>query len=392
MNGLMTPGPIARLLRRGARRTAVGIDVGSRTFKAVQLERVRGGKARVVAAAIRPRTAEPCIVPAASSAAGGSAANAIVATCAPVNNSEVDALAQALGSAGFTGDRVVLAAPAEGLMVTPIELPPRSSQAPLEQLARMEVSRNFRCTPDSFEFSWWEMPAGMRGGRGTEAFAVALPHAKADSFLDPFDACHLDVQALETQQAALVRACRSALAEKTITAILDLGWGPATLGFVHHEMLTFSRRIPEGAVGSLHAALCKTLSIDGDVADYLLGEVGLDSPPAHGAGGPASETAVEMPDEGIRLITAFTETLIKELSLSFSYATHQYPDAAVAKLLLVGGGAGMAGLAHRLAAALGVDVATVAPVDIAACDPSLLSLCSSPSMTMALGLAMRELE
>jgi Tfp pilus assembly PilM family ATPase len=376
MISFISPGPIGRLLRRGSSRTAVGIDAGTRSFKALQLERTRAGKARVVAAAVKPR------IPVDGALSAGA-----------VSSNESDALALALSSAGFSGQRIVLAAPSDAVLVTPLELPPRSSNAPLDQLARMEIARNFRCAPDSFEMSWWEMPAGMRGGRGTEALAVAFPHARADSLLDAFEHPGLEVEAIETEQTAIIRACKPMLAENDVTAILDLGWGPATLGFIHHQTLTFSRRIPEGAIAPLHANLCKTLSVDADVVDYLLGEVGvaIAAPGGEAHSGERNE-AVEMPDEGARLVATFAETLVKELFLSFSYATHQYPDTAVSKLLLVGGGAGMAGLAARLASTLGVEVTKVAPADVTECDSSLLGVCASPAMTLALGLAMRELE
>jgi Tfp pilus assembly PilM family ATPase len=386
MMTLTSPGPIGRLLRRGSSRTAIGIDAGSRSFKAVQLQRMRGGEARVVAAAVRPRAVE-ATSHSNSSGAGNATSSAPVTPA--VSSAEAIELANALGASGFSGNRLVLSAPADAVLISQLELPPKSSQAPLDQLARMEVARNFRCAPDSFELAWWDMPAGMRGGRGTEAMSVSLPHAKAESLLDAFENPGLEVDAVETQQAAIFRACKSVLLERGVTAILDLGWGPATLAFSLQEKLTFSRRIPEGAIGLLHGSLCKTLSIEADVADYLLAEVGVHES-AIQAGDESQR--VEMPDEGIRLITTFADTLVKELSLSFSYATHQYPDHAVGKLLLVGGGAAMSGLAHRLSGALGVDVVPVAPADIAICDPSLLGLCSSPGMTLALGLAMRELE
>jgi Tfp pilus assembly PilM family ATPase len=383
---LSSPGPIGRLLRRGSSRTAIGIDAGSRSFKAIQLQRMRGGKARVVAAAVRSRNLETPVSNNASAA--NASANAAPASPA-VTSSDAIELANALGASGFSGNRLVLSAPADAVLISQLELPPKTSQAPHDQLARMEVARNFRCTPDSFEMAWWEMPAGMRGGRGTEAMSASLPHAKADALLDAFENPGLEVDAIETQQSAILRACKSVLLDRGVTAILDLGWGPATLTFSLQEKLTFSRRIPEGALGALHSSLCKTLAIEADVADYLLTEIGVNNDVI-----PARDEAdrVEMPEEGLRLVTTFTDTLVKELSLSFSYATHQYPEHAVGKLLLVGGGAAMAGLAHRLSGALGVDVVPIAPADIAICDPSLLGLCSSPGMTLALGLAMRELE
>ena len=90
-------------------RTAIGIDVGSRTVKAIQLAGRRGREARcrVVAAAIFPRTD-------------------LAAFDGSIRESEVRALAERLGRIGFAGERIVLAAPSEALLQSVLELPPRS--------------------------------------------------------------------------------------------------------------------------------------------------------------------------------------------------------------------------------------------------------------------------
>jgi Tfp pilus assembly PilM family ATPase len=358
-----------RGLGRSTDRLVAGVDVGARTIKAIQVAKpvAPGGRPRVVAAHARPRQSD-----------------------GPLTAGEAAALADALAVAGFAGTRVAVAAGPADTLVGPLELPPRSSGAPLDQLARMELARNFRCPPDSFEMAWWELPAGARGGRGTLALGVGVPHAAADARIDALEAAGLAVDAVDVGPAALLRACGPVLAPAGATAILDLGWGPATLTIAHHGLITFSRQLPDGAVGPLHAGLCRQLGVEPDVADYLLAEVGLQAGPAspddRGEGG----EAVELPDEGRRLIGGFVDVLAKELSLSCSYAANQYPDSGVARVLLVGGGAGTAGLADRLAAVLGVEVTPAAPAGLVECEPGLLSACASPGMTLALGLAMRE--
>jgi Tfp pilus assembly PilM family ATPase len=401
--------PLAWLFGRRTARTAVGLDVGSRAAKAVQLERTAAGGVRVAAAAEVPRAE-------ADDAAGAAPAG----EGRPVTPGEAAALAAALAAAGFRGRPAVLAAPSAVAMIGPLDLPPRGSGAPFDQIARLETARNFRRPPGSFELAWWEVPPAAGRGRGTQALAVGLPHAEADALLDALEQPpRFDVRAVDAGPPALVRACRPVLAAHGITAILDLGDGPATLSLVYAGVLTFSRRIPEGAAGPLQRGLCAALAVDADVADYLLAHVGLDvRPPAAAAGrrvladaaaaagdalaaGDADsadealavdddDDPIEMPDAGRRLIYAYVDTLVKELSLSFSYACNQYPDAAVVKLVLVGGGARLAGLPGRLSAALSVEAVPVAPADLVECDPAALSACRSPALMLALGLAMHD--
>ena len=349
---------------RSAARLAIGIDVGSKSIKAIQVERGAGGDTKVVAAMSRPRGA-----------------------IGPITPAEVADLADSLLQAGFIGGSAVFAAPPGDAIISTIELPPRSSNAPLDQLARMEMARNTRVAPDAFELAWWEMPPGVRGSRGTHAMAVAVPHAKADVLLDTVEPGGFDVTALDLEPTALARACDTALNPTGITAILDLGDGPATLTLVHGRIITFNRRLPEVAAGLLHDELCRRLAIESDVAEFLLSEIGVGS-------GTTVQTSggdpVDLPDEGRRLVNGFVESMTKELALSFDYAGHLYPDAPVSRLLLAGGGAALAGLPEKLAASVSVEVRRVAPAELATCDAALLSICSSPAMTLALGLAMRE--
>jgi type IV pilus assembly protein PilM len=344
---------------------AFGVDVGSHFIKAIQVERTEEGGCKVVAATSRPRT-----------------------SIGPITEAEASELAEGLRAAGFTGRTCVLVAPSADTLVGTLELPPRSSNAPLDQLARMEMARNFRCPPDSFELAWWELPAGARPARGLSAMGVAIPHSKADPLLDTFEAARFDIAAMDVDPSALVRACSKMLATNGLTAIFDLGWAPASLTLIHRGVVTFSRKLTEVSLGALQDELCRRLSIESDVTEFLLAEIGVRT------GSTAVNTqhgeAVELPDEGRRLVATFAETIVRELSLSFDYAAHLYPDSPVSKLLLVGGGAKLGGLQERLAAALSVDVELASPATLAECDPGLLSICASPAMTLALGLAMRE--
>ena len=194
----------------------------------------------------------------------------------------------------------------------------------------------------------------------------------------------LEITAIDAEPLALARACTPALAATGMTAILDMSWGPASLSLIHQGIVTFNRRIPDGAMGPLHASLGTTLGLEHDVIEYLLDEESSGT-------ATSNEQSAPMPDVGSRLISSFVDAVVKELSLSFNYASNQYPHAEVSKLLLVGGGASMKDLATCLAALLKIEVVRVSPAELAACEPAMLSLCASPAMTLAFGLALRAL-
>ncbi len=169
-----------------------------------------------------------------------------------------------------------------------------------------------------------------------------------------------------------------------MTAILDLGWSAATLILLHCGAVIYGRSLSDGGLGTLHATLTRRLNLEPDVTEYLLTEVGLSAavPDEASEGG-----AMGLPDDARGLLAAHIEAIVRELLTSFSYAARQYPEAAIARLLLVGGGAAIPELGGHISAVLGVEAQPVLPTDVASYDASLIGLCGSPVMIAATGLA-----
>src|SRR3954453_16734348 len=203
-------------------RTPIGLDLGAKRVKAIQLEHGPDGP-RVAAAAVAPR---------AGSGAGGSI----------VTGAEGAGLSHLLYRTGFEGWDVVLAAPAGQLMTGVMELPPRAADGkhpvPVEQIARMELARSHKIGPDTFEMGCWDLPPcnhPHRNGKGTHLMAVGLPHAAAGVLLDAFEPSGLRVRAIDVASCALSRACAATgapydgraggEASRQMTAFLDVGWG-----------------------------------------------------------------------------------------------------------------------------------------------------------------------
>ena len=358
-------------------RGPIGIDVGARAVKAVQFGRDAwgDGKWQVVAAACIPR-------------AEVSQSTSSPAQPKPLAAEDVRRLIGTLERQGFHGNQVCLAVPTERLTTSVLDLPPRSSQAPLEQIARMELARTQKCAPDSFEMGCWDLPAAARATRATPVMAVACTHVDAAALLDPFEAEGLDACALDVRPAALARACAPLLGDPgTLTAILDVGWTAAALGVMHQGVVVYIRTLGDGGVNRLYQSLSTRLTLEEDVIDYLLGESGVgDAGPLGGPPG-GSQDERRAPADASGLIAAHVEAAAQDLGVSFQYAQHQYHERTVSRLLLTGGGACIRGVAAHLSKALGVETRTAAPADLAAVAPGVAAVCASPALTLALGLA-----
>jgi type IV pilus assembly protein PilM len=354
-------------------RSAIGLDVGARRIKAVQLEPLASSAWRVAAATSFNRSAPG----------------------EPVTADEAARVADTLDRLGFAGSRVVMCAPAEKLIVGMLELPKAGGgQIPLEQIARVELARTNKVAPDSFEMGCWELPLAARAGKTTQVMAFGYPHAEATQFLNVLESAGLDVTTLDVRTCALARACSPVAAPvPAITALLDLGWSSASLVLVYSGMIVYVRPINDAALGRIHESLQKQLRFEQDVINYVLDEVGLRdavaaSADADPSGAPDGQEPLELPTEARSLLTTYADTLVRELLVSFSYVARQYTDASVTRLLLTGAGAAIPGLAEHLAKELSLETRPVAPKDLAECPASLLEACSSPELTPALGLAM----
>ncbi len=339
--------------------TPIGIDIGSRQVKAAQLRRSRKGW-RIAALSSFPR----------------------MEAGADIGGEEIRHLCSIFRRQGFRGKDVVLAVPAEKLLTGILELPPRSSGAPLDQIARMELSRMHKVAPDSFKMLFWDVPASARPKESCQVLAVGCAHAEADKLLDAFERANLDVVVLDVHACAAVRACRPMLLpDPSITAILDIGWRSACLLIVYGGVVAYERVLREVGMANLLEAIDRTFRLNGETAEGFLATVGFDCKArGHELDQPSRE-------EFTRVLSRHFDALAKELQAPFSYAVHQYPSNGTMRLLLIGGCAIIPGLTEHLASALEMEVAIVRPADLAECRSSILDKSSNPALTLAIGLA-----
>ena len=339
----------------------IGIDVGAHDIKAMQLAG-RTGHWQVVAAVSIPRQN----------------------VAAAMDESELRRLREVLNRRGFSGTGVVLAVPHDRLLSGVFELPPRSSGAPLDQLARMELAQTYKCEPGSLEMATWDVPASGRSSNATHIMAVGCAQDAADDFLDLFEEAGFDVQALDVQAWALARACRPLVdLQSGITAVLEIGWSSANLVVLHQGGVVYVRQLQDSGIRSLHCALADHLDADDQMVCYVLYDVGLD---VH------QDDEVDLSPKTRSLIATHFGSILDEIRASLSYAAHCYPDTPVQRLLVTGGGAGIPHLAESLSSDLGTEVQIVRPADAVECDTSLLEHCREPATMGALGLAQFEIE
>lgn len=301
----------------------IGLDVGSRLIKAAQVGRKRGHSV-VTATAIIGRSHPD----------------------APIDRDEALRLSRVLSQQGFTGRSIVLAAPGERVMSSVIDMPPRESGAPYDVIAAQEFMRLQRQEPGRFELAWWDIPKPARAS-SAKVMAVGCAHADSNPILDVFTSCGFDVVAMDLGLAAAVRASRDVIGTTAgVSAVLDMGWSSARLALVHGGVVVFERQLASSGVVALHERVSKSLGIDATEADALIQGVGM---PAQDQASSGADARVQAVTPLLRpILTSYLDDIVKELVASFEYAAHQYPDAPPHRLVLIGGGGVIPGVAGYL--------------------------------------------
>src|SRR5258706_7723307 len=289
----------------GAATSLIGLDLGSRVVKAAQLQRCRRGW-RVRAVATVPRTLEQSLEQSAAQLTG------------------------VLERQGFSGRRVILAAPVRKLVCEMLDLPPRTSGAPIEVIAKAELGQAARLESGRFEMGCWDVPSSARS-QGTAVIALGLRHEDADALVEPLESQGLEIVAIDAQGLALHRACQHLLKSDRATAMLDLGWSAASLHVANRETVLYQRTLWDSGI------------------EYVLKTIVAE----HGLGDDAAELVLR-PEDSKRsgrpapawlggLVRRFAEQLCDELQTSLAFAKQRYSAACGNELLLTGGGAGLPG-------------------------------------------------
>jgi len=308
-------------LRQG--RSPIGVDLGSRVLKAVQFEWARGR--RIVAASASIARSQPDV---------------------PIDHDEVQRLSRVLSQQGFSGRRVVLGVPSDQMMSAVLDMPPRESGAPYHMIACQEFARLQSQVPGQFEVAWWDIPQPARSS-SAKVMTVGCAHVDTDPLLDVFAGCGFDVVAMDFGLCAAVRACREQLGPaQRISAVLDLGWGSARLALVHESVVVFDRTFVGAGMAGLHGRVCDALAIDPAEADCLIQSIGLQATDADSDDVDARTQAVAPLLRPV--FRSYLDEIAQELEASFEYASHQYPDAEPHRLILIGGGGAVPGVAEQL--------------------------------------------
>jgi Tfp pilus assembly PilM family ATPase len=314
------------------RMTPIGIDIGSRRVKLAQLARTRRGW-RVGAMSAFDRL-DPAPIP---------------------SDAELERIAEVLDRAGFVGDDVVVGAPRSRVHTAVLELPPRKSGAPLEQICHAEVARMFRLTPGSYELHAWEVPSGQARETMTQMAASAMPWSDATELVAPFDRVGLTVIAIDLTSEATARSCAEPMGRLAELSVLaDLGETGLDLLVFRAGECVYTRRLESLGLSWMAETIARKLAIPPRGAAALVRRFGI-------AGVQSAQGADLCATRARVILREQIDIMLQQTLSSVSYALDRFPGEAVSSLRLIGGGANIPDIAPYLAEISGLDVGLINP-------------------------------
>jgi len=257
---------------------------------------------------------------------------------APLSDADLRRVIDVLDRRAFQGRRVVIGLDGSALTVETLSLPPRSSNAPVDTLARNELAEAMRRQPEEIESITWDLPDEGRGRKGAPVMGVATLTETPTRLVDQLADAGLIVHAVDVRALATARAGLFALGPQPGMAVfLDIDWNRAELIVTLEGAVIHIRRLDDVALVDLHQQVQKVLDVEPEHTRLLLTRM---------IGGELAEG--EAPSDVVSILDDHWQRVADELRLSMSYLEHRHPQAELACIAL----AGPAARDPRLAVAL----------------------------------------
>lgn len=340
-------------------RTYVGLDVGSKTVKAVELARLRAGF----------RIARFAVVP---MPPGGLVEGAVADS-----RKVAEAVRAAFQQAGIHNRRVVTALGTKAVVVREIQLP----EMPEEEMSRAVQFEAERYLPVAGEDLRVDYQVVDRAHGQVSVLFAAARREVVDNFVQALEGAGITPEVLEVTTFALARLFRSD-AQQGAIMVADIGDGGTDLLVLQGDRMRLSRTIPTGG-GVFTRAVAAVLELEPTAAEVVKEEKAVASSGRTPLDDPTAARVAEA-------ISPVLGDLVTEMRRSMEFFLSRAGAHELQKVVLVGGSSRIVNLAAFLADELGVPVELGDVFRIVPADRPEEGL--GPVIAVATGLALRGLE
>ena len=313
----------------------IGVDVGTRTIKLAQVERVRQGLRLVDAKIVQRHTP-------------WTDGNEELPTSPEPSHEEIGA-ALALGE-DFVGRTSACVLPMGVHDIRAMHIP-GGSESDRRAMIASELDAIFESESQSREFGFWEINIPETTGRQDmeNVGVLSLRRPWTAQVATDFSRARLNCQLLDGLPLALARAVQMAISPleggEPIAAV-DLGFSSTTFCIVQDGRPQYTRCVRGCSLGQMIKSVRTTLGVSLDEAQYLLTTQGLPDPQHQ-----------DEQNEDLRAVIAEAASdalneLVEQLGKTLAYFGAHRPSLSPDRIWLFGGGTTVRGVTPYLARAI----------------------------------------
>jgi len=345
-------------------RSAIGLDLGSHTLKAVEMTPVGRGSFKVTRLGVAPTPA-------------GAVADGVAASAEPL----AVAVRNLLSTAGIRGSRVVTALGGEAVIVRELKLP-QMPEAELEQAVAYEAERYLPYGVREVSRDFQVLGKAPEEGQ-IEILLVAARKEVVNRQLAVLQMTGLSAGILDVAPFSMLRAVGRGDGAGTVVYV-DLGAESSDIIIMEGDRLRLARNISTGG-NALTKAIAEGLTLEMGAAQTLKEE----RAQLMLEGQQPSDTTVAHIHEAILPVV---NSIFTEVRRSLDYYQTRSRGQTITKVVLSGGTAKLRNLAPFLSEELGLPVELANPFATLKTDAAVRKEYLSdlaPIMAVAVGLALR---
>jgi type IV pilus assembly protein PilM len=348
-------------------RSMVGLDIGSSTVKAVELSSKGKGKVFELAHVGVARLAPEAIVQGAF-----------------LNSSAiVDAIREAVDTAKIKSKNAAAAVCGHSVIVKKVSLPAMTREE-LDEQIRWEAEQYIPFDVNEVNLDFQILETSDGEGQ-MDVLLVAAKKDLIDDYVQVISEAGLTPAVIDVAAFAVENAFQAnyEASPDEVVALVNIGAQVVNINILMDGTPVFTRDITT-AGNHYTEEIQKTLSISFEEAERIK------------LGGKKSEDSQEVvPQEVEKAMQSVTETVIGEISRSLDFFSATSADSRIARVMLSGGGANVAGFQMAFQERTGLDVEIFNPLARMApnskFDPDYLDELA-PALGVSVGLALRQVE
>lgn len=316
--------------------TVIGIDIGSSTIKAVQIE-PSGMGWRLVNAALQVTPIDSC-------------RDGVITNILDV----AQAIKTMLRTANIHASQAVAAISGSQVIVRQVQLP-KMSEASLRKSIKFEAARYVSASMDDSVVEF-EILGDVPDSDQMNVMLVAAPKDLVESRVNVLEAAGLEPLAIDVEAFAIIRALAEcsmidSIVGKTV-AFIDIGASHTDVNIVADGQFALTRSIP--IAGDSFTNAIKTLTaLSFEEAERMKFEMTMQE-------SIDKITVQEAESKCWRVVQPLLDELLREIRRSIHYYQSQFPEgseqASVSQIVLIGGTAKMPGMAAYMESKLNVPV------------------------------------